>query len=264
MSARPATAADFASGLLAGRTALVTGASSGLGAHFARTLAGAGARVGLAARRVERLEALAGDIRAAGGEAQAIALDVARPDGVAAAFDDLEAALGPATIVVNNAGIPSSSRFVEMPEEEWRGVLDVNLDGVFRVGQEAARRMKASGSGGSIINISSVLGLMVLNRLSAYAVSKAAVIQLTKAMALELVRDGIRVNAIAPGYISTEMNDSFLTSDSGQKLLAKVPMARAGHLHELDGPLLLLASDLGTYMTGSTLAVDGGSLLALR
>ena len=265
MSARPATAvADFASGLLAGKTALVTGASSGLGAHFARTLAGAGARVGLAARRVERLEALAGDIRAAGGEAHATALDVARPDGVAAAFDDLEAALGPATVVVNNAGIPSSSRFVEMPEAEWRSVLDVNLDGVFRVGQEAARRMKASGSGGSIINISSVLGLMVLNRLSAYAVSKAAVIQLTKAMALELVRDGIRVNAIAPGYISTEMNDSFLTSDSGQKLLAKVPMARAGHLHELDGPLLLLASDLGTYMTGSTIAVDGGSLLALR
>lgn len=265
MSGQPATAAtDFASGLLAGKTALVTGASSGLGAHFARTLAGAGARVALAARRVERLEALADEIRAAGGEAHPVALDVARPDGVAAAFDDLEAALGPATVVVNNAGIPSSSRFVEMPEEEWRSVLDVNLDGVFRVGQEAAKRMKSGGTGGAIINISSVLGLMVLNRLSAYAVSKAAVIQLTKAMALELVRDGIRVNAIAPGYISTEMNDSFLTSDSGQKLLAKVPMARAGHLHELDGPLLLLASDLGTYMTGSVIAVDGGSLLALR
>lgn len=264
MPGSPATAvAEFASGLLAGKTALVTGASSGLGAHFARTLAGAGARVGLAARRVERLQALADDIRAAGGEAHPIALDVARPDGVAAAFDGLEAALGPATVVVNNAGIPSSSRFVEMPEEEWRSVLDVNLDGVFRVGQEAAKRMKAGG-GGAIINISSVLGMMVLNRLSAYAVSKAAVIQLTKAMALELVRDGIRVNAIAPGYISTEMNDSFLTSDSGQKLLSKVPMARAGHLHELDGPLLLLASDLGTYMTGSVIAVDGGSLLALR
>lgn len=255
---------NFANDLLAGKTVLVTGASSGLGAHFARTLGRAGARVGLAARRVDRLEALAGEIRAAGGEAHPIALDVTRTEGVAAAFDNLEAALGPATVVINNAGIPSSSRFVEMPEDEWRGVLDVNLDGVFRVGQEAAKRMKAAASGGSIINISSVLGMMVLNRLSAYAVSKAAVIQLTKAMALELVRDGIRVNALAPGYIHTEMNDEFLSSDTGQKLLSKVPMARAGQAHELDGPLLLLASDLGTYMTGSVIAVDGGSLLALR
>ncbi|MGI9479615.1 MAG: SDR family NAD(P)-dependent oxidoreductase [Hyphomicrobiaceae bacterium] len=256
--------APFAPDLLAGKTALVTGASSGLGAHFAKTLGRAGARVGLAARRVDRLEALAHEIREAGGEAHPVALDVTHADGVSAAFDNLEAALGPATIVVNNAGIPSSSRFADMPEDEWRGVLDVNLDGVFRVGQEAARRMKAAAQGGSIINISSVLGLMVLNRLSAYAVSKAAVIQLTKAMALELVRDGIRVNALAPGYIHTEMNDDFLHSDAGQKLLSKVPMARAGNTHELDGPLLLLASDLGSYMTGSVIAVDGGSLLALR
>lgn len=254
----------FAPDLLAGKTALVTGASSGLGAHFARTLSRAGARVGLAARRVDRLEALANEIRTAGGEAHPVALDVTHADGIAAAFDGLEAAFGPATIVVNNAGIPSSSRFVDMPEDEWRGVLDVNLDGVFRVGQEAARRMKAASGGGCIINISSVLGMMVLNRLSAYAVSKAAVIQLTKAMALELVRDGIRVNALAPGYIHTEMNDDFLHGDTGQKLLAKVPMARAGETHELDGPLLLLASDLGSYMSGSVIAVDGGSLLALR
>ena len=255
---------EFPPNLLGGRTALVTGASSGLGAHFARTLSRAGAHVGLAARRVDRLEALADDIRTNGGKAHPVALDVTSQTGVAAAFDDVEAALGPATIVVNNAGIPSSSRFADMPEEEWRSVLDVNLDGVFRVGQEAAKRMKAAASGGSIINISSVLGMMVLNRLSAYAVSKAAVIQLTKAMALELVRDGIRVNALAPGYIYTEMNDDFLSSDTGQKLLSKVPMARAGQASELDGPLLLLASDLGSYMTGSVIAVDGGSLLALR
>lgn len=257
-------ALQFAPNLLAGKTALVTGASSGLGAHFAKTLAAASARVVLAARRVDRLEQLAGEIRSAGGEAHAVALDVTSNAGVATAFDDLESTFGTATIVVNNAGIPSSSRFTEMPEDEWRNVLDVNLDGVFRVGQEAAKRMKAAGSGGSIINISSVLGMMVLNRLSAYAVSKAAVIQLTKAMALEVVRDGIRVNALAPGYIYTEMNDDFLGSDAGQKLLSKVPMARAGQTHELDGPLLLLASDLGTYMTGSVIAVDGGSLLALR
>jgi NAD(P)-dependent dehydrogenase (short-subunit alcohol dehydrogenase family) len=259
-----AVTAQFAPDLLAGKTALVTGASSGLGAHFAKTLAAAGAKVVLAARRVDRLEQLASDIQSAGGKAHPVALDVTSSQAVATAFDNLEAAFGPATVVVNNAGIPSSSRFTEMPEEEWRSVLDVNLDGVFRVGQEAAKRMKTAGSGGSIINISSVLGMMVLNRLSAYAVSKAAVIQLTKAMALEVVRDGIRVNALAPGYIYTEMNDGFLGSDAGQKLLSKVPMARAGQPHELDGPLLLLSSDLGSYMTGSVIAVDGGSLLALR
>ena len=261
-----ATAANpkFASDLLAGQTALITGASSGLGAHFARTLASAGARVALAARRVDRLEALAQEIRDAGGEAHPVALDVTGEAGVSAAFDELEAAMGPAGIVVNNAGIPSSSRFIEMPEEEWRGVMDVNLDGVFRVGQEAARRMKSAGQGGSIINVASVLGFMVLGRISAYAVSKAAVVQLTKAMALELARDGIRVNALAPGYIFTEMNDAFLRSDPGRKLLSKVPMQRAGEAHELDGALLLLASELGSYMTGSVITVDGGSLLSLR
>ena len=264
MNGQSPTTATFASDLLAGKTALVTGASSGLGAHFAKTLAAAGANVVLAARRVERLEALADDIRQAGGTAEAVRLDVTSTEGVASAFDSAEAAFGTTTIVINNAGIPSSSRFVEMPEEEWRSVLDVNLDGVFRVGQEAAKRMTAASSGGSIINISSVLGMMVLNRLSAYAVAKAAVIQLTKAMALEVVRDGIRVNALAPGYIYTEMNDDFLSSNSGQKLLSKVPMARAGDAGELDGPLLLLASDLGSYMTGSIVAVDGGALLALR
>jgi NAD(P)-dependent dehydrogenase (short-subunit alcohol dehydrogenase family) len=262
---QPSTeAARFASGLLAGKTVLVTGASSGLGAHFARTVAAAGAHVGLAARRVDRLEALAADIRAAGGKAHPVALDVTQSQGVTAAFDSLEAALGPATVVINNAGIPSSSRFIDMPEEEWRSVLDVNLDGVFRVGQEAAKRMKEAGTGGSIVNVASVLGMMVLNRLSAYAVSKAAVIQLTKAMALEVARDGIRVNALAPGYIHTEMNDEFLKGDAGQKLLSKVPMARAGEAGELDGALLLLASDLGSYMTGSIVTVDGGSLLSLR
>jgi 3-oxoacyl-[acyl-carrier protein] reductase len=254
----------FAPDLLRGRTALVTGASSGLGRHFAVTLAGAGARVALAARRVERLEELAGEIRAQDGDAIAVALDVADPDGTKAAFDQIESALGVATIVVNNAGITSSSKFVDMPEAEWRGVLDVNLDGVFRTGQEAARRMIAAGTGGSIINIASILGQMVLRRLVAYTASKAAVIQLTKAMALELVRDNIRVNALAPGYISTEMNSEFLTSEPGQKLLANVPMGRAGAPHELDGALLLLASDLGSYMTGTVVTVDGGSLLSLR
>lgn len=264
MSQQSAAPVSFAPNLLKGRTVLVTGASSGLGAHFARTAARAGGRVALAARRLDRLETIAGEIRAAGGEAVAVALDVASPDGVAKAFDEIEAAIGTATVVVNNAGIPSTSRFVDMPEDEWRGVLDVNLDGVFRVGQEAARRMKGAGRGGSIINIASILGQMVLKRLVAYTTSKAAVIQLTKAMALELVDDGIRVNAIAPGYIVTEMNEAFLESAHGQKLLAKVAMRRAGTPHELDGALLLLASDLGSYMTGTVITVDGGSLLSLR
>jgi NAD(P)-dependent dehydrogenase (short-subunit alcohol dehydrogenase family) len=256
--------AGFQPNLLAGRTALVTGASSGLGRHFAITLAGAGAKVALAARRVERLEELAEAIRAGGGEAVAVGLDVAEPDATAAAFDAIEKDLGVATIVVNNAGITSSSKFIDMPEEEWRSVIDVNLDGVFRTGQEAARRMVRAGTGGTIINIASILGQMVLRRLVAYTASKAAVIQLTKAMALELVRDDIRVNAIAPGYISTEMNSDFLTSEAGGKLLAKVPMGRAGEPCELDGALLLLASDLGSYMTGTVITVDGGSLLSLR
>lgn len=248
---------------LAGRTALVTGASSGLGKHFARVLAGAGAKVVVCARRVDRLEALAGEIAAAGGEAKPVAMDVTSGASIEAAFDEAEAALGPVSVLVNNAGIPSSSYFLKMPEEEWRSVLDVNLDGVFRVGQAAAKRMAARGAGGAIVNIASVLGLGVLKTLAPYAVSKAGVIQLTKAMALELARDGIRVNAIAPGYIVTEMNEDFLAGAAGQKLLAKVPMTRAGDLRELDGPLLLLASDAGSYMTGSVVTVDGGTLLSM-
>ena len=248
---------------LAGRTALVTGASSGLGRHFAQTLAAAGAKVAVAARRADRLKTLADEIAAAGGTAHAVAIDVTDPGSVVRGFDAAEAELGPVSVLINNAGIPSSSYFLKMPETEWRSVLDVNLDGVFRVGQEAAKRMAKRGEGGSIINISSVLGFGVIKTLSPYAVSKAAVIQLTKAMALELARDGIRVNAIAPGYIATEMNTEFLASDSGQKLLAKVPMVRAGELQELDGPLLLLASRAGSFMTGSVITVDGGTLLSM-
>jgi NAD(P)-dependent dehydrogenase (short-subunit alcohol dehydrogenase family) len=246
---------------LRGEVALVTGASSGLGRHFARVLARAGAHVALAARRVDRLQELADEITKAGGRAVPIALDVTNRASVTAAFDQAEAALGPVTFAINNAGISDPVWFTRMTDEQWRATLDVNLDGVFRVGQEAARRMVASGKGGSIVNISSIVGLGAIKTLSAYSASKAAVFALTRTMALELARDKIRVNAIAPGYIETELNESFWSTDGGKRMIAHVPFRRLGRLEELDGPLLLLATKAGSFMTGSTLTVDGGHLL---
>ncbi len=246
---------------LAGKVALVTGASSGLGQHFAGVLARAGATVVIAARRTDRLEALARDIAAAGGKAVPLALDVRDPASVKACFDAAEAAVGPVGVLVNNAGVTDPAYITRMSEAQWRGVLDVNLDGVFRVGQEAARRMVAAGKGGSIINISSIVGLGAIKTLGAYAASKAAVIALTRTMALELARDKIRVNSLAPGYIATELNDSYWETDAGKRMIAHIPFRRLGRLEELDGPLLLLASEAGSFMTGSVLTVDGGHLL---
>lgn len=248
---------------LEGRNALVTGASSGLGRHFAKVLARAGARVAIAARRTDRLDEVKRDIEAAGGVAAAVALDVTDPASVQRAFAEAQAALGPISVLVNNAGIATPSYFLTMTEEEWRSVLSVNLDGVFRVAQEAARRMKANGTGGSIVNIASVLGLGVIKTLAHYSASKAGVIHMTKAVAYELARDNIRVNAIAPGYCETEMNGAFFQTDAGKRLVARVPMERLGRLSELDGPLLLLASDAGSFMTGTVITVDGGLLLSM-
>ena len=248
---------------LEGKTALVTGASSGFGRHFARVLAGAGAKVALAARRLDVLKQLEAEIRGSGGQAAAVAVDVTDRASVAKAFADAEAALGPITILVNNAGIPSGAFFSKTTEAEWREVMSVNLDGVFRVGQEAARRMAANRTGGSIINIASLLGFGVIKGLSTYSATKAAVISLTKSMALELARDKIRVNALAPGYFATEFNEAYLASEAGKRMMARVPMGRAGAVEELDGPLLLLASDAGRFMTGSVITVDGGHLLVM-
>ena len=246
---------------LAGRTALVTGANGGLGSHFAEVLAKAGARVAVAARRLDSLREVESNIAAAGGRAHAIALDVTRRDSVVEAFEAAAQALGPVTVVINNAGIAVSKPILEQTEEDWNGVIEVNLNGAWRVAQEAARHMVKHQQGGSIVNIASILGLRVSAQVPAYAASKAALIQLTKAMALELARYRIRVNALAPGYLETSLNREFFGSDAGQALIKRIPQRRIGEPHELDAALLLLASDAGSYATGSVLVVDGGQLV---
>jgi NAD(P)-dependent dehydrogenase (short-subunit alcohol dehydrogenase family) len=246
---------------LEGKSALVTGANGGLGSHFARTLARAGASVAVAARRPETLREVLDAIAAAGGRAHPVALDVTDPASVARAFDDAERALGPVTVVVNNAGVAVTKPLLDHTEEDWRRVMDVNLDGAWRVAQTAARRMVAHQQGGSIVNIASILGLRVTPQLPSYAASKAALIHLTRAMALELARHRIRVNALAPGYVETSMNRDVFASDAGQALIKRIPQRRIGRPEELDGALLLLASDAGSYTTGAVFAVDGGHLV---
>jgi|HubBroStandDraft_4_1064222.scaffolds.fasta_scaffold28243_2 3-oxoacyl-[acyl-carrier protein] reductase len=249
---------------LDGKVAMVTGASSGLGLRFAQCLAENGAAVALVARRADRLKTLAAQIEKAGGKAIPIEADVRDRAAMAQAFDAAEALLGPVTILVNNAGVAHSGRAVEMPEDEWRRVLSVNLDAVFFCAQEAARRMLAAGKAGAIVNIASVLGLGVGKGAVAYATAKAGVIQLTKAMALELAFKGIRVNAIAPGWFVTDLNREYLAGEAGVKLKREIPIGRFGEEGDLDGPLLLLASDAGRFVTGATIVADGGQIVALR
>lgn len=245
---------------LSGKTVLVTGASQGLGAGFARTLAGAGAKVALGARQTGKLEALKAEIVAEGGIADAVAMDVTSAASVRAAFDAAEAALGPVDVLVNNAGIAITTPFLEITEDDWDTVLDTNLKGCFLAGQEAAKRMATRG-GGSIINIASVLGQDVIGQLSSYCASKAGLIHLTKAMGLELARVGVRVNAIAPGYIETPINSDFFKTPAGEKMIKGIPQRRLGQAPDLDGAILLLASDASKYMTGTVVTVDGGFLL---
>jgi 3-oxoacyl-[acyl-carrier protein] reductase len=249
---------------LAGRVALVTGASSGLGARFAEVLAANGAAVVLVARRAERLEALKQTIEATGGRAVAVAADVLDRDAMTRAFDQAEAAFGTVTILINNAGVAHAGRAVELPEEEWRRVLGTNLDAVFFWAQEAARRMLAAKTPGAIVNIASVLGFGVAKGVAAYATAKAGVIQLTKALGLELAFRGVRVNAIAPGWFVTEINRAYLTSPEGAAMTREIPVGRFGRDGDLDGALLLLVSDAGAYIAGTTIVVDGGQMVALR
>ena len=246
---------------LRGKVALVTGASSGLGHHFARTLASAGASVVATARRTDKLAALVDEIAKAGGKAVAMPMDVTQRASVERVIADAGKSLGAPDIVVNNAGIAHSKPSLELTEEEWRRVLDTNLDGAWWVAQESAKAMVASGKGGSIINIASVLGLRVATSLLAYATAKAALIQATKALALEWARHRIRVNAIAPGYIETDMTEGFFKTEAGLATIKRVPQRRIGKPADLDGALLLLASDAGSYMTGSVVVVDGGHVV---
>jgi 3-oxoacyl-[acyl-carrier protein] reductase len=242
-------------------TILVTGASQGLGRQFARVLAGDGAAVVLAARQIEKLRSLEAEIKAKGGRAAAVQMNVTDTAGIARALDAAEAALGPVTVLINNAGIAIEKLSTEQTEADWDAVINANLKGAYFLATEMARRMIARKQHGNIVNIASVLGLSVMKFLSPYTISKAGIIQATKAMALELAANNIRVNALAPGYIDTEMNHDFWATPAGEKLTKRIPQRRVGAESDLDGAILLLASQASRYMTGTVVTVDGGFLL---
>ncbi len=253
MSRTPAQLFD-----LSGRRALVTGASSGLGWHFARTLAAAGARVAVAARRVERLDELVSELRFNGHDVRAYRLDVTSRQSVVECLDGLQADWGGVDILVNNAGVSATKRVLDYADEDWQAILDTNLKGAWMMAQETARRMLAAGQGGSLINITSILASRVGGGVGPYCAAKAGLSHLTRSMALELARHGIRVNAIAPGYVATEINEGFLASEAGERLRARIPSRAFCTSEDLDGALLLLASDAGRGMTGAEIVVDGG------
>ncbi|MBX3538603.1 MAG: SDR family oxidoreductase [Chelatococcus sp.] len=240
------------------KTILVTGASSGLGESFARSLARDGHHIILAARRRDRIETIASDIAALGGSAEVVEIDVADAGSVA---NGVAAVSRKVDVVVNNAGITASKPAIAMEPAEFGAIIDTNLKGVFYVAQAAAKRMKDEG-GGAIINIASILGLRVSGNVAAYAASKAGVVHLTKALALEWARYGIRVNALCPGYIETPLNAEFFASEPGLALIRRVPQRRLGTVQDLDAPLKMLCSDAAAHMTGSILTVDGGHLVS--
>lgn len=241
---------------LSGKPALVTGASSGLGLRFAMVLAGAGAPVVLAARRVERLRELEGEIRDAGGEATSVELDVLSESSVAAAVEAAEAAFGPLAILVNNSGVSAQAKIVDMSLEDYDRVMDTNARGAFLVAQAVARRMIAAGTPGRIVNVASVLAEKAMRELSAYCMSKAALLHLTRVQALEWARHGINVNALCPGYIRTEINDAFWETERGQAFVKTFPRRRVGEPSDLDGALLLLVSPEARMITGTSITVD--------
>jgi NAD(P)-dependent dehydrogenase (short-subunit alcohol dehydrogenase family) len=241
---------------------LVTGGSSGLGRHFAHFLASNGARVTLAARRADALASVVADINKSGGRAQGVVLDVTLANRIDGAMKEAEAAFGPIHAVVNNAGVTATRPALDQNERNWDSVVDTNLKGVWLVAQAAAKRMINNQVNGSIVNIASILGLRVAGAVAPYAISTAGVIQMTKALALEWARYGIRVNALAPGYFVTELNDDFFDGENGKALIKRVPQRRLGQLSELDGPLMLLISNAGSFMTGRVVTVDGGHMVS--
>lgn len=248
---------------LQGRVALVTGAGSGLGAHFAHVLAEGGARVVCVARRLERVEAVAAAIHEQGGEAMACMMDVTDCESIRLAFDAVEREFGTIDVLINNAGLSDPAPFEEMTRMQWTSLLDANLSGPFFVAQEMARRLIAAGQPGSIINIASILGQLARYAFLNYGTTKAALIHLTQAMALDLMPHSIRVNAIAPGFFPSEMTNPFYESEAGLKEIAGLPPQRLGRHEELDGPLLLLASQASSYMSGSVVTVDSGHSIRL-
>ncbi len=252
------TVADFFK--LNGKVALITGAGSGFGRHFAETLAAAGATTVLAARRIEKLQETAKSITDNGGEATCIELDVTDAGSVRACFAETENSVGALDILVNNAGIARDGPILDSSEEDWDAIVDTNLKGVYLVAQAAAQSMIKAQNAGSIINIASIAGLLGAKGIAIYGAAKSGVVSLTKTMALEWVRYGIRVNAIAPGYFVTDINKDFFGSEASDHLIRAIPMRRTGELGELTVPLLLLASDAGGFMTGSVVVVDGGQL----
>ncbi|MBL8581842.1 MAG: glucose 1-dehydrogenase [Rhizobiaceae bacterium] len=247
---------------VAEKTVLVTGASSGLGAHFAHVLAAQGWRVLLAARRLDALRTVKAAIEGDGGSALAFTLDVADEASVAECFAEFDRQGIACDVVVNNAGISHMKWALEITPADWDRVVDTNLRGVFLVAQAAAKRMKARGDGGSIVNIASILSHRVTGALASYAASKAGVLRLTEALALEWARHGIRVNALCPGYIETDINREFFATDAGRAVVKRIPQRRLGAPEDLDGALLLLASDAGRYITGASIVVDGGHLVS--
>ncbi|MGH6899159.1 MAG: SDR family NAD(P)-dependent oxidoreductase [Geminicoccaceae bacterium] len=251
---------------LSGRVALVTGASQGLGRRFARVLAGHGAAVGLAARQLDKLQELEREIEDQGGRVASVALDVTDHKSIGRAIGTIEDVLGPIDVLVNNAGTAVSKGVLEQTEADWDQVVGTNLKGAFFTAQAVARRMVARDPkpawGGSIVNIASVLAQGVVGHLAPYAASKGGLWQLTRSMALELARHDVRVNALAPGYIVTEINRDFLATEAGERMRKRIPQRRFGTPEDLDGALLLLASDASRYITGSIIVIDGGLLLA--
>jgi NAD(P)-dependent dehydrogenase (short-subunit alcohol dehydrogenase family) len=249
---------------LDGKHVVISGASSGFGSHFAGVLAGAGARVVLGARRTDKIESRVAEIRAAGGEAAGAVLDVRSADSIKGFLNAAESEFGPIDVVVNNAGVEAGAKtYVMTDEEDWDFVLDTNLKGAWLMAKNYTERVVANGqAGGNVINISSITDRRTIKGQFCYAVSKGGLSRMTEVMALEAAKYRIRVNALAPGYILTDVSRLLLESDQAPAFMKSIPMRRFGEFDDLDGPLLLLASDASSYMTGSVLVVDGGHVCA--